>query len=189
MRDTEIPAMKTIVKAAIFTVLTFGTAAQSIAAEKNFPGAPGVLTLAGKCSKLLVAKLDATKQCQNQLASVTLPNGRVTFIFNAGGKLLGFEGDGTSIKADAAGKASLPLSLVTTGVAGRMSGQVKVTGTCTFGNPYSGKPVAVQCSAKSTDSSFAANFDTNGKAPVQPKPPKASTEKKPADSKETPKKQ
>jgi hypothetical protein len=136
------------------------------AAPQNFPGAPGALTLAGKCAKLVVGKVDATKECQGEIASVTLINGQVTLIFTSGGKMLGFQGDGTKI-TPAAGSVSLPLSLVVTGVGQKMTGQVKVTGSCTMGNPYDGKPVAIECTAKSADTAFAGHFRTNGKAPKQ----------------------
>jgi hypothetical protein len=137
------------------------------AAPQNFPGAPGALTLGGKCAKLVVGKIDATKGCQGELASVTLVNGQVTFIFTSDGKMLGFQGDGTAIKPASNGNVRLPLSLVVTGVGQKLTGQVKVAGTCTMGNPYDGKPVAIECTAESRDTAFAGSFKTNGKAPTQ----------------------
>ncbi len=135
------------------------------ATTQNFPGAPGALTLSGRCSKLVVGKVDASKACVNELASVTLINGQVTFIFTAGDKMLGFQGDGTKIKLASEGNVSLPLNLVVTGAGQKMTGQVKVTGSCTMGNPYGGKPVSIECTAKSTDTAFSSTFKTNGKAP------------------------
>jgi hypothetical protein len=72
--------------AASLLAATLTTAAD--AAPQNFPGAPGALTLTGKCAKLVVGKVDATKGCEGELASVTLVNGQVTFIFTSGGKML-----------------------------------------------------------------------------------------------------
>ncbi|WP_160009269.1 hypothetical protein [Rhizobium sp. 18055] len=135
--------------------------------QQNFPGAPGALTLAGRCSKLVVGKVDASKACENELASVTLVNGQVTFIFTAGGKMLGFQGDGTKIKAASAGTVTFPLNMIVTGAGQKMTGQVKVSGSCTMGNPYGGKPVTIECTAKSTDTAFSSTFKTNGKAPKQ----------------------
>jgi hypothetical protein len=137
------------------------------AASQNFPGAPGALTLAGKCAKLVVGKVDATKGCEAELASVTLVNGQVTFIFTSGGKMLGFQGDGTAIKPASNGNARMPLNLVVTGVGQKMTGQVKVAGTCTMGNPYGGKPIDIECTAESKDTAFTGSFRTNGKAPKQ----------------------
>jgi len=137
------------------------------AASQNFPGAPGALTLAGKCAKLVVGKVDATKGCEGELASVTLVNGQVTFIFTSGGKMLGFQGDGTAIKPASNGNARMPLNLVVTGVGQKLTGQVKVAGTCTMGNPYGGKPVDIECTAESKDTAFTGSFRTNGKAPKQ----------------------
>jgi hypothetical protein len=154
----------TLATASLFTA---ALASAANAAPQNFPGAPGALTLAGKCAKLVVGKVDATKECQGEIASVTLINGQVTFIFTSGGKMLGFQGDGTKIKPASTGNISLPLSLIVTGVGQKMTGQVKVTGSCTMGNPYDGKPVAIECTAKSADTAFAGNFRTNGKAPKQ----------------------
>lgn len=135
--------------------------------QQTFPGAPGALTLAGRCSKLVVGKIDASKPCVNELASVTLVNGQVTLIFTAEGKMLGFQGDGTKIKPASNGNVTMPLTMVVTGAGQKMTGQVKVTGSCTMGNPYDGKPVMIECAAKSTDTSFASSFKTNGKAPKQ----------------------
>jgi hypothetical protein len=61
----------------------------------------------------------------------------------------------------------MPLNLVVTGVGQKMTGQVKVAGTCTMGNPYGGTPVAIECSAESKDTAFTGSFRTNGKAPKQ----------------------
>ncbi|MDM9620704.1 hypothetical protein [Rhizobium sp. S96] len=152
--------------AASLCAATLASAAGA-ASPQNFPGAPGALTLAGKCAKLVVGKLDATKGCQGELASVTLVNGQVTLIFTSGGKMLGFQGDGTQIKPGSAGNVTLPLNMIVTGVGQKMTGQVKVTGSCTLGNPYNGKPIAIECSAKSTDTAFTGSFKTSGKAPKQ----------------------
>ncbi|RUM00969.1 hypothetical protein EEQ99_16125 [Rhizobium anhuiense] len=149
--------------AAIFSAAFTLPVSAAPAAPETFPGAPGVITLSGKCAKLVVAKFDATKGCKNELASVTLANGLVTFIFTSDGKALGFQGDGAGIKPASNGNARLPLSLVTTGVGNKMTGEVKVAGFCTFGNPYSGKPIAIECTAESKDSSFTGSFRTGGK--------------------------
>jgi hypothetical protein len=154
------------------TISAFALPASAFAQSQNFPSA-GVTTLAGRCSKLVVGKLDVSKPCRNEIAAVALPNGDVTFIFTAQGKMLGFQGDGKAIKPASNGNARIPLTLVTTGVGQKMTGEVKVAGSCTFGTPYGGKPVAIECTAESKDSTFAANFQTNGKAPVQPKAPAA----------------
>ncbi|WP_283196205.1 hypothetical protein [Rhizobium sp. AN80A] len=149
-------------------VLLSATIAQAAGTpQQNFPGAPGALTLAGRCSKLVVGKVDASKPCRNEIASVTLINGQVTLIFSAEGKMLGFQGDGTKIKPASSGNVTLPLDMVVTGVGQKMTGQVKVSGSCTLGNPYDGKPVSIECTAKSTDTAFSALFKTNGKAPKQ----------------------
>lgn len=157
-------------KLSAFAAAAFFSAALALPASaapaspsETFPGAPGVITLSGKCAKLVVAKFDATKGCKNELASVTLANGSVTFIFTSDGKALGFQGDGSGIKPASNGNARLPLSLVTTGVGNKMTGQVKVAGFCTFGNPYGGKPIAIECTAESKDSSFTGSFRTGGK--------------------------
>lgn len=144
-------------------VTTVATAAG--AAEQNFPG-PGLAIVDGKCSKLVVGKLDASKNCKAEIASVTAPDGTVTFIFSADGKMLGFQGDGRTIKAgEKKGTAQLPIEVVSTGAGNKMTGQVEAKGTCTFANPYSGKPVAIECSAKSTAATFTGSFKSNGKPP------------------------
>jgi hypothetical protein len=48
-----------------------------------------------------------------------------------------------------------------------MTGEVKVAGSCTFGNPYAGKPTAIECTAESKDASFTGSFRTSGKVPAK----------------------
>jgi hypothetical protein len=132
---------------------------------QTFPGAPGATVLGGKCAKLVVGKLDASKGCKGELASVTTPTGAVTFIFTSEGKMLGFVGDGKSIKPASNGNARFPLSEVVSGVGKTMTGQVKAAGTCTFGNPYDGKPTAIECTAETKDTKFTGSFRTDGKPP------------------------
>jgi hypothetical protein len=170
-----------IIAAAALSAATLSYSAY--AQTQNFPSA-GVTTLAGRCSKLVVGKLDVSKPCKNELAAVALPNGDVTFIFTAQGKMLGFQGDGKAIKPASNGNARIPLTMVTTGVGQKMTGEVKVAGSCTFGNPYGGKPVAIECTAESKDSTFAATFQTNGKTPVQPAPAAAPATPQPKPAKQ-----
>ena len=151
-----------------FACIAFGLTAlvaTSASAMENFP-TQGVTAVSGKCSKLVVGKLDASKGCKAEIASVTGPDGTVTFIFTSGGKMLGFQGNGGDIKAGSQkGTAQLPVAIISTGAGNKMSGQVEAQGTCTFGNPYSGKPVAIECSAKSTQMSFNGSFQSDGKTP------------------------
>lgn len=134
-------------------------------APQTFPGGPGAIVLAGKCTKLVVGKLDASKNCKAELASVTAPNGTVTFIFTSEGKMLGFAGDGKTIKPAANGNVRLSLNQVVSGAGKTMTGEVKAAGTCTFGNPYAGKAIVIECSAESKDSKFTGSFRTVGDQP------------------------
>jgi hypothetical protein len=134
---------------------------------QTFPGGPGAIVVSGKCAKLVVGKLDASKGCKAELASVTAPNGTVTFIFTSEGKMLGFAGDGKTIKKASNGNVRLALNLVVSGAGTTVTGQVKAAGTCTFGNAYGGKPVAIECSAESKDTTFTGSFRTDGKKPTK----------------------
>jgi len=151
-----------------FAGIAFGLtilAATSAGAVENFPS-QGVTVVSGKCSKLVVGKLDASKGCKAEIASVTGPDGSVTFIFTSGGKMLGFQGNGKGIKPGSEkGTAQLPIDVISTGAGSKISGQVEAKGTCTFANPYAGKPIAIQCSAKSTEMSFNGSFTSDGKTP------------------------
>jgi hypothetical protein len=135
------------------------------AMAQNFPGPPGVTTVGGKCAKLVVGKLDASKDCVGQLGSVTAPDGTVTFIFTSGGKMLGFQGDGKAISPASNGNVRMAINAVSSGVGTKITGAVKVAGFCTFGNPYAGKPVAIECTSQTKDSSFTGSFRTDGKPP------------------------
>ncbi|MGV1755490.1 hypothetical protein [Rhizobium sp. P44RR-XXIV] len=151
-----------------FAGIVFGLtalAATSAAAVENFP-AQGVTVVSGKCAKLVVGKLDASKGCKGELASVTGPDGSVTFIFTSGGKMLGFQGNGGGIKPGSQkGTAQLPVDVISTGAGNKMAGKVEAKGTCTFANPYAGKSVAIECSAKSPEMTFNGSFTSDGKAP------------------------
>lgn len=151
-----------------FAAIAFGLTvltATSAGAVENFPS-QGVIVVSGKCSKLVVGKLDASKGCKAEIASVTTPDGTVTFIFTSGGKMLGFQGNGKGIKPGSQkGTAQLPIDIISTGAGNKMAGRVEAKGTCTFANPYAGKPIAIECSAKSTEMSFNGNFTSDGKAP------------------------
>jgi hypothetical protein len=151
-----------------FAGIAFGLtvlAATSAAAVEDFPS-KGVTVVSGKCSRLVVGKLDASKGCKAEIASVTGPDGSVTFIFTSGGKMLGFQGNGKGIKpGNHKGTAQLPIDIISTGAGNKMSGQVEAKGTCTFANPYAGKPIAIECSAKSPEMSFNGSFTSDGKAP------------------------
>lgn len=152
--------------ASLATAAALTIALASAASAQSFPGAPGgVLVLDGKCSKLVVAKLDASKSCKGELASVTMPNGMVTFIFSAGGKMLGFEGDGRAIAPASGGSVRFPVHMVSSAVGSKITGQVEAAGFCTFGNPFAGQPTAVECSAKNKDANFTGSFRTSGKPP------------------------
>ena len=76
-----------------FGLTALAATSATAATMENFP-TQGVTVVSGKCSKLVVGKLDASKGCKGELASVTGPDGSVTFIFTSGGKMLGFQGDG-----------------------------------------------------------------------------------------------
>jgi hypothetical protein len=151
-----------------FAGIAFGLtalAATSAGAVDDFPS-KGVTVVSGKCSKLMVGKVDASKGCKAEIASVTGPDGSVTFIFTSGGKMLGFQGNGKGIKAGSQkGTAQLPIDVISTGAGNKISGKVEAKGACTFANPYAGKPIAIECSAKSTEMSFNGSFTSDGKAP------------------------
>jgi hypothetical protein len=151
-----------------FAGLTAGTAFFILATgamAQNFPGPPGLTTLEGKCAKLVVGKLDASKGCVGQLGSVTAPDGTVTIIFTSEGKMLGFQGDGRVIRPASDGNVRMPVNTVSSGVATKMTGEVKATGFCTFGNPYAGKPIAIECTAQAKGAAFTGSFRTDGKQP------------------------
>lgn len=151
--------------ASLTLATTFIVLSAAAVSAQTFPGGPGAIVLSGKCAKLVVGKLDASKGCKGELASVTGADGTVTFIFTSEGKMLGFVGDGKTIKPAANGNVRLALNLIVSGAGTTMTGQVKAAGTCTFGNPYSGKATVIECTAGSKDSSFTGSFRTDGKAP------------------------
>lgn len=131
------------------------------------PTAPPVMVSAGKCSKLVVAGKDVTKQCKNEVASAPLPGGVVMFIFTQGKGLVGFTGDATKLAGDKkTGVAAVPVLEVSI----RSGKEPKViaakSGLCKFSDPYSGKPAIVTCTAQTAQGTYTGWFKSNGKAPT-----------------------
>ena len=67
----------------------FGTTASA-----NDPGAPGVSIATGSCDSLIMSADDHTAECDARLASVTLRDGTVMFIFTANLIPIAFSGNG-----------------------------------------------------------------------------------------------
>lgn len=125
----------------------------------------GAMALSGKCSKLIAADKDVSKRCNGEVASVTFPDGTVMFIFSFGKTMVGFSGDSRKTVGDRAkGVATLPVNFAYTGF-GKPTPMKATAASCRFGNPTSGKPAAVICTAKTAKGVFAGSFLSDGKPP------------------------
>lgn len=133
--------------------------------SQNNPGRAGVAIARGSCAAVVVAG-KKLPNCRPELASVTLADGTIQFIFTAGGQRYSFSGHGSAITGGQ-NSMRLPVSFIAVGKGGADVEVIRAKGSCQSGNPYSGKPVKVHCSASSRFGQIAATFITNGQPPAQ----------------------
>lgn len=148
----------------ILMLVSVAFAGQSQAA--NNPGAPGVAVATGTCSRLITGADDYSARCDNQMGSVTLADGTVTFVFTVGGVPIGFSGDGKQTKPGLGGAPRLPITFVAVGE-NASQGALKADGSCTFGDPFKG-PATVICMAQTEKGPFLGVFKTDGSQPTRP---------------------
>lgn len=127
------------------------------------PGAPGTAIATGNCSRLVTGGKDRSAGCRGEIASRTLPDGTVFFIFSDAESMVAFSGDGRLARGrDRA--AVLPIAFV---AVGRVSSNstMPAKGECVFGDPFKGK-ARIDCSAQTETGRFVGSFVTDGRQPA-----------------------
>jgi hypothetical protein len=121
-------------------------------------------SLTGTCEKLMIAGKEATARCKGQVINTAYKNGRSNFVFTDGEEqIVSFLGEDHPAKGN---EAVLTLTNVTVT---RLEEKptpvsIKVRGTCTYTNPYSG-PSRINCAAKGGGKRYGATFVSDGKPP------------------------
>ena len=126
-----------------------------------------MLSVTGTCGRLAVAERDLSRDCTTKLLNVTYPDGRVGFYFVlADGGMVAFSGmDGDNPTPDS-DVVNLDKVIMSRKDTPDQPDVLRVTGTCTFGNPVKG-PMTIACDGTLVDGAgFSAAFTTDGKPPT-----------------------
>lgn len=127
----------------------------------------GAAIASGHCTNVMIGGEDLAKTCDPKVASVTLSDGTVMFIFSYERRMVAFSGSGRSVQGIGSGKARLPLQFVSIGTEKPDLDVLRVLGACDFGTPYAGAPAPIECSATSYFGQVSAQFLTDGQPPKQ----------------------
>jgi len=140
--------------------LTFGARAQT------------VVTMEGRCEKLVIAGQDITQNCKEKLTN-TVAGPRTSFDFSAwDGQTLSFAGSGAQQEATELTEQLQPINLVTPGRSnkeGIVRSPAPGVGSCKFSSPEPGK-TQIACEANSQGKSYAGIFITDTKPKDAPRP-------------------
>lgn len=126
-----------------------------------------MVSVGGRCGKLVVGKRTLTDTCTGKLLNVTYPDGRTGFYFVlADGRIVTFSGmDGDNPTPDT-DVVDLDKVIMTRKDTPDKPDVLSATGTCRFGNPMQG-PMTVSCEGRlSRGGAFSATFTTDGKPPT-----------------------
>jgi hypothetical protein len=131
-----------------------------------------VVTMEGRCEKLIIAGQDITQNCKEKMTNTVIGN-RTSFDFSAwDGQSLSFGGNGAQQEATELTEQLQPINLVTPGQSnkqGVVRNPAPGVGSCKFSSPEPGK-TQIACEANSQGKSYAATFITETKPKAAPKP-------------------
>lgn len=126
-----------------------------------------MVTVGGRCDRLVVAKRKLTGECSAKLLNVTYPDGRTGFYFVlTDGRIVAFSGmDGENPTPDS-DVVHLDKVLMTRKDRPDRPDALPARGACTFGNPMKG-PTTISCEGTLSDGGgFSAAFTTDGRPPA-----------------------
>ena len=124
-----------------------------------------MVTLTGKCSKLVVGGKVRTSDCTGKLLNTEYSDARLGFYFvMADGSPLTFSTRGEQqVKTDE-NTAVAPVDMLIVKTKGKLD-KVQAVGTCKFTNPYRGIPAPVECAATTAAGRYEAIFLSDGSKP------------------------
>lgn len=128
------------------------------------------VTMTGQCERLVIAGLDITQNCKEQLVNM-VSRGRTSFDFAAwDGQTLSFSGAGAQHERTEETEQLQPISLVVPGMKnkeGIVRNPAPAVGSCKFSTPEPGKTL-IACEATSQGKTYAGVFVTNAKSGADP---------------------
>jgi hypothetical protein len=131
-----------------------------------------VVTMEGRCEKLVIAGVDITQNCKEKLTNTVIGT-RTSFDFAAwDGQQLSFAGSGAQQEATEVTEQLQPINLVTPGQSnkeGIVRSPAPGVGSCKFSSPEPGK-TQIACEATSQGKAYAGTFITDSKPKAAPKP-------------------
>ncbi|TFF19858.1 hypothetical protein E3C22_19530 [Jiella endophytica] len=127
-----------------------------------------MMTMSGRCDKLLVGGHDMTRFCEGKILSTAYPSGRVGFYFVLrNGAIVTFSGNDVPNPTPQTDRLFID-KLITNLGDGIPSASEPAIGSCDYSNPYAGKPAFVRCIGKgAAGEPFRASFTTDGRPPVE----------------------
>jgi hypothetical protein len=149
------------------TVYSIGMLLAPIYAISAAPSAAQtMMTLTGKCQKLVIGQHDFSKFCQGKLINSAHKNGRVGFYFLFGGtSTVTFSGTDRPNPTPDTDEIRIDLALLNIGTDSQGTSRQSAKGKCSYGNPYKGK-MTVKCAGTLKDGmKFSAVFRTDGRPP------------------------
>lgn len=129
-----------------------------------------IATLSGKCLKVIAMDVFVEQDnCIDKVMNIEYPNGRNGFKFiltskNGSTSVISFSGDGSNQVYKDKDHAKQLIDRVIFTFNGSTD-DLKAVGSCSFENPYLGKPVKILCSADTSQGKFSGEFISNGISP------------------------
>ncbi len=117
-------------------------------------------TIAGTCTSLIIYNNDKTVMCGRSIARMVYPDGRNSFVFTAGTKLISFSGD-----IDAVTDESLSLKIDHLTSVGEKGSGLRASGTCQLFIPLRGIS-HLACRAHTARGEATASFSGDGSPPI-----------------------
>jgi hypothetical protein len=124
-----------------------------------------MVSVTGRCQKLVVGGQSYTKDCQPKLVNVSYPNGRLGFWFLLPKKsILSFSGPSLPNPTPNTGESIVDQVVFQLGGSSTPTSNDPAQGRCTYANPI--KPMTIRCQGVMRGGvKFLAIFRTDGKPP------------------------
>ena len=128
-----------------------------------------MVILTGNCDKIVYMDAAISPDlCLGKVVNMALGNGRNGFTYFTKGEknstIVSFFGVGQKQIHTDKNHVIQPIDKVRFAINGK-EGDLDAVGSCAFANPYMGKPVRVDCEAKTSRGSFVGRFVSDGSSP------------------------
>ena len=154
-------------KIAVLTLLAAAVPLLSPAAETERQ-LLGLLTITGKCLRVVVGAEDFSQGCGGSLGTSAFSDGRTGFYFTLrSNHILTFSGLGVARTGKDGDGFAIDRVIFNSGVETTKPKVLAATGRCTFGDPYKGA-MTVRCDGNLAQGTpFSASFHSDGSPPTE----------------------